>query len=36
MEKQAKDFKDWKKNCIDKGRNQPMLVERPLKRDEKI
>jgi hypothetical protein len=36
MEKQMKNFQDWKKNCIEKGRQQPMLIERPLKRDIKM
>jgi hypothetical protein len=36
MEQQMKNFQEWKKNCIEKGRQQPMLIERPLKRDLKI
>ncbi len=36
MKEQMKTFQEWKKKCVEKGRNQPMLIERPLKRDEKI
>lgn len=36
MKEQMKTFQEWKKKCVEKGRSQPMLIERPLKRDEKI
>lgn len=36
MKEQMKSFQEWKKSCVEKGRQQPMLIERPLKRDEKI
>jgi hypothetical protein len=29
-------FKDWKNERIEKGRQQPLLVDRVSKRDEKI
>lgn len=36
LDDQRKKFKSWKKDRVEKGREQPLLVERPLKRDEKI
>ena len=36
MKNQQKAYDEMKKQLLEKARNQPLLIDRPLKRDEKI